>query len=193
MHNNEPFYRWRELYIASEDKRSPFFRRVYSEFQFETRLYNFLLHPQWDSFGSSTLYLKILFADYDEGFALIEMIGEWNDTLHNDIETLKRKIVEPLFDKGISKFVFFCENVLNFHAAFDSDYYEEWAEELRDEGGWVAILNLRQHVEEEMLAARLQFFLNFGGVFNGIRWQMQRPPLVFEQVEDLVLNLPRRL
>ena len=48
------------------------------------------LQNQWDDFGSSTLYIKILFADYDGGFAIIELIGEWNDAINNDIMLLKR-------------------------------------------------------------------------------------------------------
>ncbi|HNL37891.1 MAG TPA: hypothetical protein PKH43_02120, partial [Saprospiraceae bacterium] len=92
MHNIEPFFRWRDFYTAEEDERSPFFGRTYSEFEFSHRLYNYYLHPQWDEFGSSTLYGKILYADYDEQYALIELIGEWNDTLHDDIMYLKRNV-----------------------------------------------------------------------------------------------------
>ncbi len=193
MHKIEPYFRWRELYIASEDKKSPFFRRQYSEFEFTHLLYNFYLHPQWDSFGSSTLYLKVLFVDYDDNFALIEMIGEWNDVLHNDIMLLKRRVVEPMMDKGITKFVFFCENVLNFHAALEDDYYSEWAEELRDEGGWVAILNTRKHVEEEFDDARLHHYLHVGENFNDLNWQPHRPLVVFQMVEERMQLLPKKL
>jgi hypothetical protein len=108
MHDIEPHFRWRELYTAEADPRSPFFGRTYSEFEFTHRLYNYYLHPQWDSFGSATLYAKILFADYEEGYVLIELIGEWNDTLHNDIMLLKRNLIDPLMVEGIYKFAFFC-------------------------------------------------------------------------------------
>jgi len=30
-------------------------------------------------FGSRTLYLKVLLADYDEHYVVIELFGEWND------------------------------------------------------------------------------------------------------------------
>ena len=76
MHDIEPYYRWRSHYVASEDPRSPFHGRVYSEFQFTEKIYNYYIHPQWDGFGSATLYLKILYVDYDEGYAMIELIGE---------------------------------------------------------------------------------------------------------------------
>jgi len=193
MHNIEPHFQWRDQYIASEDKRSPFFGREYSEFEFSHQLYNFYLHPQWDEFGSTTLYGKILFADYEEGYALIELIGEWNDTLHNDIMFLKREVVDPLVLAGVVKFVFFCENVLNFHASDDDDYYAEWAEEVREEGGWITFINLRLHVEEEMHDADIQLHAHFGEDYNDITWQPYKPQLVFSIINALVEGRVRRL
>ena len=61
------------------------------------------IHPQWDNLGSTTLYMKVLFADYDEGYAIIELIGEWNDLLHNDVMLLKRNIVEHMMAQGITQ------------------------------------------------------------------------------------------
>ena len=94
-------------------------------------------HPQWDGFGSSTLYIKILFVDYDEGCAIIEMIGEWNDCLHNDIMHLKREVIEDMQLEGIYRFILIGENVLNFHYSDDS-YYDEWFDETADVDGWIA-------------------------------------------------------
>jgi len=193
MHDIEPHFAWRDQYIASEDGRSPFFGREYSEFEYSLQLYNFYLHPQWDDFGSSTLYGKILFADYAEGYVLIELIGEWNDTLHNDIMYLKRNVADLLFKKGITKFVFFCENVLNFHASPDDDYYAEWSEEITEEGGWIAFLNTRQHVEEEMHAARLQWYAHFGEDYNDIIWRTQKPQVVFSIIDAMVNGRIHRL
>lgn len=192
MHNIEPHFIWRDLYVASEDERSPFFGRKYSEFHFTHKLYNFYLHPQWDAFGSSTLYCKILFADYEEGYALIELIGEWNDTLHNDVMFLKRNLVDQMEDQGISKFVFFCENVLNFHGS-DDDYYAEWAEEVHDENGWIVLLNTRPHVVEEMHDSRLQHYLHFGDDYNDINWRGQKPQLVFQIIDAMVDGRVRRI
>ena len=128
MHTIEPYYKWRDRYVASEDKYSPFFGREYSEFTFSNKIYNYYIHPQWDEFGSSTLYAKILFVDYDEQYAIIELIGEWNDCINNDIMFLKREIVDQLQKRGIHTFIICCDNVLNFHASDDS-YYEEWFED----------------------------------------------------------------
>ena len=81
MHAIEPYFAWRNLYVASEDYRSPFYEREYSEFEFTNRVYNFLLHPQWDDFGSPNLFIKILYVDYNQGAVIIEMLGEWNDCI----------------------------------------------------------------------------------------------------------------
>ena len=87
MHSIEPFYNWRAYYIASEDKRSPFYGRNYSEFEFTNSIYNYCIHPQWDSIGSETLFLKILYCDYDLGFVILEMMGEWNDAIENEVQS----------------------------------------------------------------------------------------------------------
>ena len=92
MHDIEPFHRWREYYVASEDERSPFYGRNYSEFHFSQKIYNYFIHPQWDHFGSATLYVKILYVDYERSYAIIELIGEWNDAIGNDIMFLKRDL-----------------------------------------------------------------------------------------------------
>ncbi len=192
MHDIEPHFRWRDSYIASNDERSPFFGRRYSDFYDTNKLYNFYLHPQWDEFGSSTLYAKILFADYDQGYALIELIGEWNDALHNDIMFLKREIADILYKAGIYKYVLFCENVLNFHG-YEDDYYAEWAEEVWEEGGWVTLINTREHVQQELLDSHLQQFINFGAAFNDIQWHTQKPQVVFHLIEAMVNGEVKRL
>jgi hypothetical protein len=184
VHEIEPHYRWRDDYTAEEDPKSPFYGRRGTRLPM---LYNFVLNPEWDYFGSSTLYMKILFADYDEGYVMIELIGEWNDILHNDIMLLKRKIVEPLLDAGISHFVFFCENLLNFHADQDDDYYAEWHEEVSDRNGWIAFVNIRKHIEEEMQEARMEYYCQFGPQLNDINWRPYQADHAFGMVEERVL------
>jgi hypothetical protein len=44
--------------------------------------------------------------------------------------------------------------VLNFHASGDEDYYAEWAEEVQEDGGWIALLNTRQHMERRNARCR---------------------------------------
>jgi hypothetical protein len=94
VHTIEPYYNWRGIYIASEDPQSPFYEREYSEFEFTDAIYNYCIHPQWDSIESPTLFIKILYCDYDDGVGIIELFGEWNDVLENDIMLLKRNVLE---------------------------------------------------------------------------------------------------
>ena len=39
MHFVEPFFNWRNYYIASEDPSSPFYGQEYSEFEFHNSIY----------------------------------------------------------------------------------------------------------------------------------------------------------
>src|SRR5690606_35555705 len=181
MHEIEPFYNWRHDYIASEDERSPFYGVVYNEFEFDKQIYNFLIHPQWDDFGSHTLYLKVLYADYDRQYAIIELIGEWNDALYNDIMLLKREVIDTMISEGIIKFILIGENVLNFHASHDS-YYEEWFQDVED--GWVAALRFRDHVIAEFYQHNIDYYINFGGLLNEIPWRTLKPKQLFHHVQE---------
>ncbi len=184
MHTIEPYYRWRDKYIASEDEHSPFFGRVYDEFGYSQKIYNYYIHPQWDSCGSSTLFLKVLFVDYERGFTVIELLGEWNDCLHNDIMFLKREVIDSMIDEGITKFALVCENVLNFHGSDDA-YYEEWLQDVIEEHGWICFLNVLDHVSDEMQQTRLHDYVNFGVHLNGINWRTLNPETMPSVLEPL--------
>lgn len=185
MHLMEPFYSWRNYYIASEDPSSPFYGREYSEFEFNNTVYNFYLHPQWDTIDSSTLFIKILFVEYDEQYAIIEMIGEWNDAIENDIMIFKRNIIEPMMEEGINKFILVGENVLNFHYS-DDCYYEEWFEEVEE--GWIALVNFQEHVIREFERIHVDQYFVMGGELEEIEWRTYQPHHFFKRVCDLVMN-----
>ncbi|WP_236975092.1 hypothetical protein [Membranihabitans maritimus] len=185
MHDIEPFYNWREFYAAEEDQDSPFYGKEYDEFYFTNRVYNYYIHPQWDAFGSDTLYMKILYADYDQGFCIIEMIGEWNDCLHNDIMFFKRKILDALMIKGIYKFAIIGENVFNFHGG-DDCYYEEWYESVYDENGWIIFLNLFQHVYEEMRKVNIHHYVNLLPHLMNFEWRKHEPQYLYKTFEALI-------
>lgn len=185
MHDIEPHFKWRNEYDSTRDPLSPYYRKVHSEFSFSHKVYNYFIHPQWDEFGSSTLYLKILFTDYDEGYAILELIGEWNDAINNDIMFLKREIMDLLIGEGINKFILICENVLNFHGS-DDCYYEEWYEDIQDEGGWICLINTLEHVEQEMQDHQINYFVNFGHPLNQFNWRPHRPKMVFKMVNDFL-------
>jgi hypothetical protein len=183
MQDIEPFYNWRHLYIASEDERSPFFGREYSEFEYTHAIYNYVIHPQWDDIDSPTLFIKIIFADYEQGFAIIELIGEWNDAINNDIMILKRDIIDLMTQEGINKFILIGENVLNYHYS-DDCYYEEWFEDVED--GWIAFLNFRKHVLAEFQQANIDYYIVSGGQLNDVGWRTSSPQQLFEKVEFFV-------
>lgn len=184
MQDIEPFYNWMDLYLASEDELSPFYGKVYSEFEYSNTLYNYFIHPQWDDFGSTTLYLKVIYCDYDQSFAIIELMGEWNDAISNDIMMLKRDVIENMMGNGIYKFILIGENVLNFHAS-DDCYYEEWFEEI-NEHGWIAAINFREHVLSEMQKANIDFYVLFGGELDNINWRTYRPSHLVSRVDDII-------
>lgn len=183
MQDIEPYYRWRDLYQAEHDENSPFFEREYSEFEYSNKIYNYLIHPQWDEFGSHTLYTKILYADYQEGFAILELIGEWNDAINNDIMWLKREVAEVLLNSGINKFILIGENVLNFHTS-DDCYYEEWFQDVED--GWIVALNFQEHVLDEFRKSNIDYYLNFGGELDALLWRKLSPVQVYNQVLQII-------
>ncbi len=183
MHDIEPFYHWREIYNSEEDPDSPFYGREHSEFYFKNSVYNYLIHPQWDEFDSETLYIKILYADYDKSFVVIELIGEWNDLLYNDIMKLKRNVIDELIALGISKYVLLMDYVMNFHADDDS-YYEEWFEDCEE--GWIVFLNVRDHIIQELENARLDSYINYGGSLESIPWRKLHPLQLLKNVETII-------
>lgn len=181
----EPYYHWRELYKAEEDPESPFYNREYSEIYLSNAIYDHYIHPQWDEFGSQTLFLKILYLNYVKQYCIIEFIGEWNDILYNDIMFLYRNVIEVLIDSGIKNFILIGENVLNFHSDGD-DYYEEWFSNIED--GWIIGLNFRDFVINEFEIANIDYYISFKGEFNEFNWRKLLPDQLFEKCNSIFLN-----
>ncbi|MFY8003933.1 MAG: hypothetical protein ACOVNR_03790 [Chitinophagaceae bacterium] len=180
MHYIEPFYNWRHIYIAEEDPKSPFFGNTYSEFTFSQTIYNYYIHPQWDDFGSKTLYIKIIYVDYELHFAVLELMGEWNDAIENDIMELKREIIDKLMENGISKFVLIAENVLNFHSG-DKDYYEEWYEEVTDNEGWLVAINMAETAQYDFRKKKLNYLIELIELPD---WRTYKPYHLFKKIDN---------
>lgn len=180
MHEIEPYSNWRHIYSAENDEKSPFFRREYSEFEFTQSVYNYLIHPQWDEFGSSTLYMKILMADYEQGYAIIELLGEWNDAIENDIMTLRREVTDIMEATGIYKFILIGENVLNFHSSDDA-YYEDWYQDVEEEQGWIVLLNLPQQSQYDFKRAKLDRYIELMELDN---WRIYKPIHIFRLLNE---------
>jgi len=183
MHNIEPYYNWLKYYDPSADDRSPFFGKQYNHDVYSETIYGYYIDPAWDGFGSETLYLKILYADYHTGFVVIEFIGEWNDAVNNDIMTLKRNILELMMAEDINKFILIGENILNFHGSDDS-YYEEWFEEVGD--GWIAAVSFPQFVQDEFRKYHVDQYINMGGTLQIDQWRTLRPQNFCDMVGALI-------
>jgi hypothetical protein len=180
MHNIEPFYNWRHIYTSEEDERSPFYGRTYSEFEYSHTVYNYYIHPQWDEFGSKTLYLKVLLADYEEKYVVIELLGEWNDAVENDIMELKREVLDKFMEEGIYKFILVAENVLNYHSD-TRDYYEELHEEVTDMKGWVVCLNMPEQTQYDFRHSHLHRFIELMELIN---WRTYKPYHLFKKIDQ---------
>jgi hypothetical protein len=183
MHTLEPYYNWLKYYDVAADDRSPFYGKEYNHDVYSETIYGYYIDPAWDSIGSETLYLKILYTDYSLRFTIIEFIGEWNDAINNDIMTLKRNIIELLLKEGINKFILIGENIMNFHGSDDS-YYEEWFEEVED--GWIAAVSFPAFVEDELKKFRIDQYINMGGTLHIPQWRTMLPQVFFEFVDRLI-------
>lgn len=192
MHDIEPWHGWRDDYRAELDKHSPFYGNEYSEMYYTNQIYNFYVHPQWDQFGSETMCIKVLYADYTHKFCIMELMGEWNDAIGNDIMFLKRDVMDFYIKKDISRFVLICENVLNFHGD-DDCYYEEWYDDVKEEDGWICLANCHDHVNKEMQVYRLQYYLNFGPEFNELNWRAMKPAMVIDMIERIMRKQTKQL
>ena len=184
MHKIEPYYEWYQYYEVSQDELSPYFGKQYNYDLYSEQIYGYFIDPAWDYMGSETLYLKILYTDYEQGFTVIEFIGEWNDALNNDIMHLKRNIVEHMIRQGINKFILLGENVLNFHGS-DDCYYEEWFDEL-EEAGWIAAVSFRDFALEEMEKYNVDSFVTLGGTLQIRNWRTMHPLAFFKAVSHQV-------
>jgi len=192
MHDIKPWSGWQDEYKAEKDKKSPFYGNRYDEFQYTTQIYNYYIDPHWDFIGSETLYGKLLYVSYSNQYAILELIGEWNDAIGNDIMFLKRDIADIMVNNGINKFLLICDNVLNFHADEDS-YYEEWYNDIKDDGGWICLINTFDHVLLEMNKYRLGYYMHFGYAFNDVNWRGKKPSILIKEVENLMQNSQKSL
>jgi len=183
MHQIEPYSGWLAFYDSSFDEQSPFYGKEYNMDLYTEAIYGYYIDPAWDYFGSETLYLKVLYADYQKQFVIIEFIGEWNDTLYNDIMTLKRDFLELLMQEGITKFILIGESIFNFHGSDDS-YYEEWFDEVEE--GWIAAINFPEFLQQEFRKYNIDAYINMGGTLQITEWRAMPPYRFYELVEQLI-------
>jgi hypothetical protein len=186
----EPFFGWLALYSHEHDERSPFHDVEHNLFYYDRSINHIPAHPLWDDFGSESLLLKILFANYDRGYAIVELFGEWNDLYDNDFKLLAENCLTHLIDQGIDKFILICENV--FHCYLDADdYYQALSEEL--EGGWICTLRPRQAVREEMEAYDIAPYFYWSPLLDELPWRRLKPHQLYELVDSRMRKVLGRL
>lgn len=185
MHDIEPYHNWIKFYDSSADNKSPFFGKEYNYELFSETIYGYFINPAWDQIGSETLYVKILYANYKIGFVVIELIGEWNDTLHNDVMLLKRNLIDLLIERKIFKFVLIGENVFNFHGS-DDCYYEEWFDDVPE--GYIIFLGFRDFIQREWRKFGIDSYANYGGSLQIDNWRTMTPQTFFEIIDKEIIK-----
>jgi hypothetical protein len=184
MHELVPFNGWKNHYDLNNDVDSPFFNNQGApENGYYHRMYDFIIHPDWDYIGCETLFAKLLFIDYSQGYAIIELLGEWNDALNNDIMEFKRRIIDALISQRIDKFLMIGDNLLNFHG-YEDYYYQEWNEEIND--GWIVFMNVRDQIVQELKNCHLTKYIWFGPSFNLTFWRTQDPLALCQRVNEKI-------
>lgn len=172
----EPFYGWLDLYSHEHDEKSPFHHVEHNLFFYDRSINQIPVHPLWDEIGSESLLVKILFADYNEGFAIIELFGEWNDLFENDYKLLGENCLTYLIDQGIDKFILICENVFHIYLQ-DDDYYQALQEEM--ENGWICTLRLREEVRQDMVDYGISSYFFWSPVLDEMAWRKMKPFQLF--------------
>ncbi|MEM7036006.1 MAG: hypothetical protein AAF570_03430, partial [Bacteroidota bacterium] len=152
---------------------SPFQNVVHNEFFYDRQMHEYLAHPQWETIGAEGLLVKILYANYDHGYAVIEMFGVWNDLIQNDYKLFAENCLTYLIDAGIDKFVLVVENVLNIYLDRD-DYYEAVQDEIGAEG-WICLLRPREHVVRELEAYDIGQYFYWSEDLDDVFWRKLKP------------------
>ncbi|MDX2248504.1 MAG: hypothetical protein SF052_17095 [Bacteroidia bacterium] len=177
----EPFYGWLEIYSHDRDERSPFHEIQHSLFYYDRSVNNIPAHPLWDDIGSESLLVKILYANYEEGYAIIELFGEWNDLFENDYKLLGENCLTYLIDNGIDKFILICENVFHIYLETD-DYYQALQDEMEE--GWICILRARQEIFEEMNHYGVASYFYWSPFLDELEWRKLKPFQLFSLIQS---------
>ena len=186
MQDIEPFLGWLKYYSNEQDDHSPFQSVTHNAFSFDRNVYEYLAHPLWDDIESDGLLVKILYADYDSGFAFVELFGVWNDLILNDFKLLSENCLTYLVDAGINKIVLIAENVLNIYLDAD-DYYEAMQEELED--GWMVLLRPREHVVREIEEYGIDQYFFWSEEVDDLNWRKLKPQELFAVIESKMQRL----
>ena len=98
--------------------------------------------------------------------------------------TLKRDVIDRLIAHGIGKFILIGENVMNFHSS-DDCYYEEWLEDVMEEGGWIVMLSLAEQSKYDFTRAGIDRYVQLIDMFD---WRPFTPMNLFIKIDNLQLK-----
>ena len=129
--------------------------------------------------------MKVLFVDYELNYAIIELIGEWNDAVENDIMHMKRNVIDLMVARHIYKFIIIAENVLNFHSS-DTDYYEEWSEDIKDDGGWIVAVNMPEQTQYDFRKSHIDHYVT---LLDSPNWRTFQPHDFFQLIDNKMLKI----
>lgn len=179
LQNIEPFYGWLAYYSHETDENSPFYGVEHNLFEYDRYVYTFAAHPLWDTIESESLLVKILYANYDDHYAIIELMGEWNDLFQNDFKLLCENCLTFLSDAGIKQFIFVAENVFNIYLESD-DYYEAFQEEIEE--GWMCLLRARPHIQAELRQYGIDPYFYWNPDFDDLAWRKLKPWQLYQLI-----------
>jgi hypothetical protein len=74
--------------------------------------------------------------------------------------------------------------VLNFHSSDDS-YYEDWYDQVRDQGGWIVILDMPEQTQYDFKRAHLTKYI---GLLTYHAWRANQPQHLFSAIDNMILR-----
>jgi len=75
--------------------------------------------------------------------------------------------------------------VLNFHSS-DTDYYEEWGEDIRDDGGWVVAINMPEQTQYDFRRSHIDRYIT---LMESANWRTYQPHDFFQSIDNAMLRL----
>jgi hypothetical protein len=98
--------------------------------------------------------------------------------------TLKREVIDRMIAHGINKFVLIGENVMNFHSS-DDCYYEEWYEDVAEDGGWIVMLSLAEQSKYDFTRAGIDRYVQ---LIELLEWRPFTPMNLFTKIDNSLLK-----
>ena len=186
MFDIEPFQGWLFLYQNELDSNSPFAEIDHNSLYFDRFIYEFPVHPDWDEIDSENLLIKILFVSYEDKYAIIELLGDWNDLQQNDFRLLSDNCLRLLLEEGVNKFILIAENIFNTYLGPD-DYYEALTEDL--ETGWLVLIRPREQMKMEFREYGIDQYVFWSDEWDDLNWRKLKPWQLFQLVDKKIGRL----